>query len=201
MVLMAVAAAATVAIAQPSGRSAAAKPGERMERRVVMRKAAMEKLDLTDQQRADLAKARFAFQKQQIELQAKIRIARLEMREQMLADKPDRTALEKGIKAVSDLQYKAKLNRLDHMLAMRGILTPEQQKKMKGMMWNRGERMMRNRGDRMMRGERGGGLIGDPMGFLEDEGDIAPDLLDELEAPDMPPSPDVPPAPDVTPEE
>jgi Spy/CpxP family protein refolding chaperone len=182
MALTVLAAAVTMAVAQP----AKGPRGERAEHRMANGKAMMEKLDLTDQQRTDLAKARLEFQKQQIELQAKIRIAQLEMREQMLADKPDRSVLEKGLKTESDLEYKAKLNRLDHMLAMRSVLTPEQQKKMKGMMWHRGgERMRGERGDMM--GDQMGGPMGlgpmdlGPMDLLGDEGQETP------EPPDAPP--------------
>jgi Spy/CpxP family protein refolding chaperone len=112
--------ATTVALAQPMGRMG-------MRDRMMDRGERIKsQLKLTDAQEKQMAKLRIELQKKQIPIQAKIKTARLEMQELMMADKPDRSAIEKQMKVVSDLQYQAKLNHLDHMLAVRSILTPEQ---------------------------------------------------------------------------
>lgn len=98
------------------------------ERPMHERKDMMAKLNLTEDQRAQVQKIRFDLQKKQTALQSKIKIARLEIQELFAAASPDKGAIEKKMKEVSDLQLQEKLNGLDHMFAVKAILTPEQQK-------------------------------------------------------------------------
>ena len=112
----------------------------------------MDQLNLTDTQKDQMRKLRLELAKKQATLQSKIKMARLDMAELFLADKPDRAAIEKQIKTVSDLQYQEKVNRLDHMFAVKDILTPEQQKMMKQHMRDGGGlRRWRERGEMDMR--------------------------------------------------
>ena len=108
--------------AQPSER---ARPMERMRE---MRQELKEKLGLTDAQQKDIQKLRIDLEKKQTQVHAKIRTERLDLKALFLSDNPDRSAIEKGMKTVSDLQHQLKLNMLDHWYAAKAILTPEQQK-------------------------------------------------------------------------
>jgi Spy/CpxP family protein refolding chaperone len=125
-----------------------------------MHREMMQKLNLTDQQQVQMRKLHADLEKKNIQTSAKIRLARIDMRELMLADKPDRAALEKKLREITDLQHQMKLDRLEHMLAVNGLLTPEQQKS-----WRDGMNRPRQQRERRMRIFRNGG----PMGALEGE--------------------------------
>jgi len=92
------------------------------------REAIMEKLQLTDQQKDQMAKLRTQFQKSNEELASKLRLNRIDLRDLLQADKPDKAAVQKNVTASSDIQQKMKLNLVDHLFAVREILTPQQQK-------------------------------------------------------------------------
>jgi Spy/CpxP family protein refolding chaperone len=116
------------------------------------RAPAMEALKLTDQQEAQIKKLRLELERKQAQIRSKIQLARLDMKESYLSDKIDRTAIEKSIKQVSDLQNEMKMNHVGFWFSVNAMLTPDQQKVWKqhvgGMM---GEMRGRLRG-RMHRG-------------------------------------------------
>jgi Spy/CpxP family protein refolding chaperone len=146
-----VALGATLAFAQPApapGAPPAPRPVQERGMRWTAR--AGNDLNLTDQQKTDMAKLRIEMQKKNTPLQSQIKLARLEIQQLALADNPDRAKIEKQMKEISDLELKVKLNALDHHFAVNKILTPEQQK-----IWKekRGEMFM-------MRGMRGNGMMG-----------------------------------------
>jgi len=108
-------------------------------------------LNLTDQQQAQMEKMRIEMKKQQVTLQGKIRLLRVEMQELLLAENPDKNAIHKKMKEVSDLQLQEKEAFVDHLFAVRGILTADQQKVWKQHMRRAGNgllegRMMQRRG-------------------------------------------------------
>lgn len=112
--------------------------GERMP----MRGRMMEALNLTDQQKVQMEKLRTELEKKQVAVQGKIAVLRVELKELFQAENPDRSAIEKKMKEVSDLQHQLKINGLDHLFAVKGILTPEQQKEWKKHMLAMGEQRM-----------------------------------------------------------
>jgi Spy/CpxP family protein refolding chaperone len=114
--------ATTSVLAQPREHGGAARPF--MEKRQAM----LDELKLSAEQKTQMAKLGLDFEKRQTETQSKIRIARLDLKGLFMAEKPDRAAIEKQLKTISELQYQAKLNHVDHLFAVRGILTPDQQK-------------------------------------------------------------------------
>ena len=146
------AAMATLAFAQPEpGMGMGKGPGHGdSERPMHGRKELMAKLKLTDDQEAQMQKMRIDLEKKQTALQAKIRIARLEMQELFSAANPDKATIEKKIKEVSDLQYQEKLNGLDHLFSVKAILSPEQQKIWKDHMKQAGPEMHEWMMERMM---------------------------------------------------
>ena len=114
--------ASFVSFAQPAEKE---RPMERMRE---VRKDMKAKLNLTDAQQKEIQKLRIDLEKKQTQIHAKIRTERLDMKGAFLSDNPDRAAIEKGMKAVSDLEYQLKSTWLDHWYAVKSILTPEQQK-------------------------------------------------------------------------
>jgi Spy/CpxP family protein refolding chaperone len=93
---------------------------------------ALEKeLGLSADQAAQLKKLRAEARKQAIRHRADLAIARLELQELMDATTVDEKAVAAKVKAISDLQAVALQARTNERLAMRRILTPEQQEKMK----------------------------------------------------------------------
>jgi Spy/CpxP family protein refolding chaperone len=148
----------SAAVAQPgTGAAMGDRPMERHQRM-------MDQLNLTEKQRDQIEKLRLEHQKAATEMHAKIRIARLELRELFLADKLDRGAIEKKTDAITDLQRKAKTQLLDHLFAVYDILNPEQQK-----IW-KGHAGMMGMGPRGRMHQRGGGMR-PGMGYNMNDGD------------------------------
>jgi Spy/CpxP family protein refolding chaperone len=108
----------------------------------------MAKLNLTEDQQAQIDKLRLELQKKQVTLRSKIDVARLEIKELFGAVSPDKAAIEKKMKEVSELQLQEKLNGLDHLFAVKAILTPEQQKLWKEHMKQGGPEMRERMGQR-----------------------------------------------------
>ncbi len=99
----------------------------------------MEALNLTDAQKGQMEKLRTELEKKQVAVQGKIALLRVDLKELFQAENPDRGAIEKKMKEVSDLQHQLKVNGLDHLFAVKGILTADQQKIWKKHMLKMGE--------------------------------------------------------------
>lgn len=158
---------ASLASAQPG--TMGTRPHEPMR----MHQQLAERLGLTDSQKDQIGKLRLEHEKEMTELHAKIRIARLDMEELLAAEKLDRSAIEKKISAISDLEHSVKLKMLDHLFAVNALLTPEQQK-----VW---KEQMRRFDSRPMGPMRRGGLrremLGEGMPWMDQQSDAdAPEL-------------------------
>ena len=92
----------------------------------------LEKLHLTDQQKQDIGKLRADFEKKMIAQRASIQSLRVDLRTAIAADNPDRAVIEKIARSISDIQAQGKMNLIDHLFAVRALLTPDQQKVWKG---------------------------------------------------------------------
>lgn len=106
-------------------------PGDgkgRMERFRDARQGLVEKLNLTDAQAEQFKKLRLDHQRKMLQNRNKLSEARLDLKALYLADKPDRGAIEKALKAISDLQHQQKLAMVEHWFAVNALLSPEQQK-------------------------------------------------------------------------
>lgn len=86
----------------------------------------MEKLNLTDEQKDQFADIRLQNEKKDIELQSQIKLTRLEKREEMLKDSPDKSTILSLTEKITNLQGERKTNKIEMMFAMRELLTPEQ---------------------------------------------------------------------------
>jgi Spy/CpxP family protein refolding chaperone len=138
------------------------------------------KLNLTPEQKTQIEKLRIEMQQKNIPLESKIRLARLEIEQVMLSEKPDKAKIAKQMKEISDLQLQVKLNALDHRFAVRGLLTPEQLKS-----WQEGRGhgfgmggsqmyRMRDGGPRGMRMMQRAGRPGMEDVFYQEVGDEGP---------------------------
>lgn len=129
------------------------------------RQAIKADLGLTDVQKADIQKARETARRERLRKTTDLRIARLDLRSLLRAEKVDERAVAAKLAEAQAAQGALLKLRVDSVLAMKKILTPEQQKKMAELRAGYGKQRM---GQRMkMRGRRGGqgqGRMGRPMG-------------------------------------
>jgi periplasmic protein CpxP/Spy len=161
--------------------------GPRKERR--FEKANLkEALGLTDAQVADLKRLRSEQEKKKIRQQADAKIARLELRELLLAQTVDEKAVRAKAKQVADLQATAASDRVEAMLALRKVVSAEQADKLMKMHQHRrqgpGQRRQLGHGPRGPRGPQGPGPARHPRGpRVGDAGDVD---ADDEEAEEMP---------------
>jgi Spy/CpxP family protein refolding chaperone len=91
----------------------------------------MERLKLTDQQKADMQKLRADMERAMVKTQSAIHLARIDLRQLVAAEKLDRSAIEKKVREISNLQQETKSALIDHLFSVYAMLTPEQQKTFK----------------------------------------------------------------------
>jgi len=123
-------------------------------------------LGLTDEQVGRLHKIGVDSEKVTVQTRADLELRHIELRELMRADNPDHDAIMQKLDEVNALRGKMDKQRVETLLSARSVLTPEQQKKIKTFMENRGFGGGEERG-RMM--ERHGGQ-GMPPGHHEGHG-------------------------------
>lgn len=90
-----------------------------------------QELVLNDQQVSQLRKLRMDGRKAAIRRQADTQLARIGLQELLESESADEKALQARIKELSDLHAAGLRARVDAQLALRKILTPEQQQKLK----------------------------------------------------------------------
>ncbi len=161
------------------GPGRAGMPGEnrgRMERR----EAVKARLALTDAQKADLQKAMESNRRDRLRKAADFKIASLDLKSLLRAEKADEKAIAAKLAEVQAAQGALLKLRVDTALAMKRLLTPEQQKTMMGQRMKmramgrgqgRGERLMRRqaRPRPMMDGRGGDDLESEPNSDLDGE--------------------------------
>jgi len=86
------------------------------------------KLKLTDTQKKDVEKIVFDAAKETIAQKAKVATARLELRQLLKADSPDKNTIEKKINEIADLSAQIHVDHVDGWFAINKLLTPDQQK-------------------------------------------------------------------------
>lgn len=117
-------------------------------------------LGLTDEQVGRLHKIGVDAEKASVQTRADMELRHIELRELLRADNPDHDAIMKKLDEVNALRGKMEKQRVETMLSARGVLTPEQLKKVKTFMENRGAGGGMERGHMM---EHRGGM-GRPPG-------------------------------------
>ena len=109
--------------------------------------AIRERLGITTEQAARIQARQSAFVKAMIRDRAEVQVKRLELRELLAAEKPDRAAIEQKLAQLNEVQFAMQKTALEHRLALRELFTLEQRQKMRELFWE-------------MR--RGGGRFGPP---------------------------------------
>lgn len=95
-------------------------------------------LGFTDEQSNRLRQILVESQKSSLKLRADLGVRRIELRELMRADKPDRDAVMVKVQEISDLRGQMMKQRVDSLLSSKSLLTPEQQQKIRSFMHRRG---------------------------------------------------------------
>ncbi len=96
-----------------------------------------QQLGITDEQVAKFRQQNEDFMKAGIQNRATMQIKVMELNDLMRADKPDRAAIDRKLAEVNAAQAASEKANIDHQLAVRSLLTPDQQAKLKTMMQNR----------------------------------------------------------------
>jgi len=153
--------------------------GEMKMRREMMKerlgKSALEELGLSDAQKSQIHQALLDTRKKNIDVEAKLKLAGIELHELMRAEAPDQAKINVKIGEVSRLRETLMRNRIETRLAVQKILTPEQRQKMQEL-----------RPAMFGRGRHGAHLFGGPGmmrrgGFGPHDDDIeAPEFEEEL---------------------
>jgi Spy/CpxP family protein refolding chaperone len=106
----------------------------------------VKELGLSDKQAEQIDQLSLTHRKNVIKLEADLKIAEIEFRD-MMEGEPSEADVRKKAKTLSQLREKLQDLRIDHMLAVRKVLTPEQQKKLQDMKPGRQQhRMMMEKG-------------------------------------------------------
>ena len=105
-----------------------AQPGKDQMKRGLRKGDLIEALDLTEVQESQIKDLRFSHEKQMINLQAKVKTEKLNLRELKQADEPNKKKIYAQIEKVSNARVEVDKARVDHQLAMRKVLTEEQYK-------------------------------------------------------------------------
>ncbi len=125
-------------------------------------------LGLTDEQVGKLHTLGVEAEKASVQTRADMQLRHIELRELLRADNPDHDAIMNKLDEVNALRGKMEKQQVETMLSARSVLTPDQLKKVKAFMENRGEGGGMERGHMMERrgnmGHRPGGPGGAPGG-------------------------------------
>jgi Spy/CpxP family protein refolding chaperone len=120
------------------------------------------RLDLDQNQRAEIWKTKTDLMKNMIRKKADLRIAMLELGNLVHADKTDMKKVEAKVKQIENLRSSMLISGIEAMEAVKSKLTADQRKKLGNMMESPGRCMMM--GDDMMSGGMtGGDMMGDGM--------------------------------------
>jgi Spy/CpxP family protein refolding chaperone len=95
-------------------------------------------LGLTDEQVGRLHKIGVEAEKSSIQTHADLELRHVELRELLRAENPDHDAIMQKLDEVNALRGKMEKQQVETLLSARSVLTPEQVKKVRGFMENRG---------------------------------------------------------------
>ena len=88
----------------------------------------IEQLKLTDEQKKDFDKIHVDMEKQEIAQKAKNETARVELRQLFKADNHDKSAIEKKMNEIAELEVQMHMIKINSWFDINKLLTPEQQK-------------------------------------------------------------------------
>jgi Spy/CpxP family protein refolding chaperone len=102
-----------------------------------------QQLGFSDQQATKLEQEITDFRKAMIQNRANLEIQRIDLRNLLVADKPDRAAVEKKLQMMSAAQLAMQKSVVDFALTLKQEITPEQREKIRQFLRERRQRGMR----------------------------------------------------------
>ena len=90
-----------------------------------------QKVGVTVEQVAKIRQQESTFRKTEIRQRADLEVKRIDLRDMLSADKPDRAAIDRQLQEISTSQLAMAKTRVDFRLNMKDALTPEQREKLK----------------------------------------------------------------------
>lgn len=133
----------------------------------------MEEMGLTDEQHQQLRALHSEGRKAGIRSHADLEIKRMELQELLEADEPNQAAIDKAVRELNDLRGATLKRHIDHRLAFRNVLSPEQRSKFKKLHHQRGHMFRHHparRDQRFMDGPGGERRQRRGPGFVRGEG-------------------------------
>jgi Spy/CpxP family protein refolding chaperone len=106
----------------------------------------IEQLKLSEEQKKDFDKIHVDIEKQEIAQKAKSETARVELRQLLKADNPDKSAIEKKLNEIADLEVQMRMIKINLWFDVNKLLTPEQQKTWKKALEHGSEMQQRKMG-------------------------------------------------------
>ncbi len=94
----------------------------------------MKKLGLTEEQKEKVQSIRSGAEKEKIRMQAEFQIKQMELQEELEKKNVSEKKVDKFIDEIAQLQKKMLGNKIKTMLALKKVLTPQQQEKLKNFM-------------------------------------------------------------------
>ena len=119
-----------------------------------------QQLGVTADQAAKIRQQESDFRKTEIRNRADLQIKRMDLKDLLSADKPDRSAIDSKLQEISAAQLAVEKSAIDFRLTMRDALTPAQRQKLQQMMRQRRQPMPMPGGNAAPRGPQGGGRGG-----------------------------------------
>ena len=126
-----------------------------------------QQVGITDSQAATIRKQEADFRKTEIRDHADLEVKRIDLKELLAADKPDRAAINAKLQEISTAQLSLQKSAIDYRLTMRDAITPAQREKLRELMRDRWQRDGRGRPGAegpARRGPRGQGSTPKPQG-------------------------------------
>jgi len=110
--------------------------------------------DLTEEQKAQIDALKMNLEKEMLPMKTKLEVKQAELQELLVADSPNKGAIDKKIDEIGSLRTQIQKKRIDNRLKIRALLTPEQRVKFdkKALMGHKccGLRGMSHMGKKMM---------------------------------------------------
>lgn len=131
-------------------------PGPRPAPRGDLESQLKERIGLADEQVEQVRKLRVEHQKAEVQRQAALQVARMELNELFRAPMVDEKAIAAKLKVVGDLEFAVLKARVDQRLALRKVVSPEQAEQIEKLAAV-GSRMRSGQGARAARKARPGG--------------------------------------------
>jgi Spy/CpxP family protein refolding chaperone len=97
---------------------------------------ALKQLDLTDAQKTAIHEIRVSLKKDMIRKRADLKIAKMELHDQLTKERVDMNAVEAHVKEVESLRTAMTLNAIKARVKIKDALTPDQRKKLAELMRN-----------------------------------------------------------------